>query len=36
MSYGSVLGETVAAMFPDRMGNVIIDGVLNPLEWYHG
>ncbi|KAJ5602259.1 hypothetical protein N7510_011793 [Penicillium lagena] len=35
-SYGTALGATVAAMFPDRMGRVILDGVLNPYEYYHG
>ncbi|KAL4925953.1 uncharacterized protein BDV17DRAFT_283568 [Aspergillus undulatus] len=31
-SYGTALGATVAAMFPDRVGSVTLDGVLNP---YH-
>ncbi|KAH8903629.1 TAP domain-containing protein [Coniochaeta sp. PMI_546] len=35
-SYGTLLGATVAAMFPDRMGKVILDGVVNPFEYYHG
>ncbi|OIW24664.1 hypothetical protein CONLIGDRAFT_636795 [Coniochaeta ligniaria NRRL 30616] len=35
-SYGTLLGATVAAMFPDRMGRVVIDGVVNPFEYYHG
>ncbi|BCS22615.1 uncharacterized protein APUU_30840A [Aspergillus puulaauensis] len=34
-SYGTVLGATVASMFPDRMDKVILDGVMNPHEYYH-
>lgn len=34
-SYGTVLGATVAAMFPDRMGHLVLDGVQNPHEYYH-
>lgn len=34
-SYGSALGETIAAMFPDRIDRMIIDGVVNPHEWYN-
>ncbi|KAH6658265.1 TAP-like protein-domain-containing protein [Truncatella angustata] len=34
-SYGSVLGETVAAMFPDRMDKIILDGVVNGHNYYH-
>ncbi|KAL1616078.1 hypothetical protein SLS56_011559 [Neofusicoccum ribis] len=35
-SYGSVLGATVASMFPDRMDRVILDGVVNLHEYYRG
>lgn len=35
-SYGSALGATVAAMFPERMGKVVLDGVLNPLDYFSG
>ncbi|KAH8886133.1 TAP domain-containing protein [Thozetella sp. PMI_491] len=35
-SYGTVLGATTAAMFPDRMDRVILDGVVNLAEYYHG
>ena len=35
-SYGTALGATVAAMFPDRMDKVILDGVLNVQEYYAG
>ena len=35
-SYGSALGATVAALFPDRMDKVVLDGVLNPHDYYAG
>ncbi|KAF4891981.1 Tripeptidyl aminopeptidase [Colletotrichum viniferum] len=35
-SYGTILGATVAAMFPERMDKVVLDGVVNPHEWYYG
>ncbi|KAL0943214.1 uncharacterized protein CTRU02_201100 [Colletotrichum truncatum] len=35
-SYGTVLGATVAAMFPDRVGRVLLDSAANPHEWYSG
>ena len=35
-SYGTVLGATVAAMFPDRMDKVVLDGVVNPHSYYSG
>ncbi|ORY71044.1 polyketide synthase 3 [Pseudomassariella vexata] len=31
-----VLGATVASMFPDRMDRVLLDGVVNPDDYYHG
>ena len=36
LSYGTTLGATVAAMFPDRMDKVLLDGVMNVHEYYHG
>ncbi|KAL3420721.1 hypothetical protein PVAG01_07166 [Phlyctema vagabunda] len=33
-SYGTALGATVVAMFPDRVDRVILDGVLNPHQYY--
>ncbi|KAL2868904.1 alpha/beta hydrolase [Aspergillus lucknowensis] len=35
-SYGTVLGATFAAMFPDRVDRLILDGVLNPHEYFNG
>ncbi|EJD44705.1 hypothetical protein AURDEDRAFT_166193 [Auricularia subglabra TFB-10046 SS5] len=33
-SYGSVLGITFAAMFPDNVGRVIVDGVVDTENYY--
>ncbi|KAI1084143.1 TAP-like protein-domain-containing protein [Whalleya microplaca] len=30
ISYGTFLGQTFASMFPDRVGNVVLDGVVDP------
>lgn len=35
LSYGTTLGATVAAMFPERVDKIILDGVQNPHEYYH-
>lgn len=35
LSYGTTLGATVTAMFPDRVDKVILDAVQNPHEYYH-
>lgn len=35
-SYGTALGTTVAAMFPDRMDKIVLDGNLNPSEYWSG
>jgi len=35
-SYGTVLGATFAAMFPDKVGRVIIDGVVDSENYYSG
>ncbi|KAF7336666.1 AB hydrolase-1 domain-containing protein [Mycena venus] len=34
VSYGSVLGSTFAAMFPDKVGRVVVDGVLDMNAWF--
>ncbi|KAI9930634.1 hypothetical protein MW887_011389 [Aspergillus wentii] len=35
-SYGTTLGATVAAMFPDKMDKVILDGNMNVHEYFTG
>lgn len=32
-SYGTLLGQTYAALFPERSHRVIIDGVVNQFDW---
>lgn len=32
-SYGTALGQYYAAMFPDRVRAVAVDGVINPVNW---
>lgn len=34
-SYGTVLGQTYANMFPERSERVIVDGVVNHFDWYN-
>ncbi|KAF8209927.1 hypothetical protein K438DRAFT_1523162, partial [Mycena galopus ATCC 62051] len=34
--YGTVLGATFASMFPDKVGRLIIDGVMDGEAWYSG
>ncbi|KAI0133018.1 Alpha/Beta hydrolase protein [Xylariales sp. AK1849] len=33
-SYGTLLGQTYAGLFPNRSKRVIIDGVVNMFDWY--
>jgi pimeloyl-ACP methyl ester carboxylesterase len=35
-SYGTYLGETLAAMFPERVERMVLDAVLNPHEYRDG
>ncbi|MBB3084111.1 alpha/beta hydrolase [Geodermatophilus sabuli] len=35
-SYGSVLGQTYANLFPSRVRALVIDGVLDPVAWTTG
>ncbi|KAF2831296.1 hypothetical protein CC86DRAFT_463216 [Ophiobolus disseminans] len=34
-SYGTFLGSTFASMFPDRVGRVILDGVVSSYDYEH-
>jgi pimeloyl-ACP methyl ester carboxylesterase len=36
LSYGSYLGATYAALFPDRIRALAVDGVLDPVAWATG
>src|SRR5918998_3990586 len=36
VSYGSYLGVTYANLFPDRVGALVVDGVLDPIAWATG
>ena len=35
-SYGTILGATTAAMFPGKIDRMVIDGVVNPHQYYAG
>lgn len=35
-SYGTLLGATIGAMFPDKIDRMILDGNINPTDYYHG
>ncbi|PGH09344.1 hypothetical protein GX51_00787 [Blastomyces parvus] len=35
VSYGTTLGITAAAMFPDKIDKMVLDGVQNPHHYYH-
>ncbi|KAI0184075.1 hypothetical protein EV127DRAFT_464649 [Xylaria flabelliformis] len=34
ISYGTVTGTTFASMFPDRVGRMVLDGVMNAEQYY--
>ncbi|EUC55050.1 hydrolase, putative [Rhizoctonia solani AG-3 Rhs1AP] len=33
LSYGTIIGNYFVNTFPDRVGRVIIDGIVNPWDW---
>lgn len=35
-SYGTLLGTTLAAMFPEKIDRMVVDGNINPIDYYHG
>jgi pimeloyl-ACP methyl ester carboxylesterase len=35
-SYGTYIGSTFGSMFPDRVGRVILDGVVSTYDYNHG
>jgi pimeloyl-ACP methyl ester carboxylesterase len=35
-SYGTVIGQTYANMFPRRVRSIVIDGVVDPVAWSKG
>lgn len=35
-SYGSYLGVTYANLFPQNVGHLVVDGVLDPVQWATG
>ncbi|KAF1970757.1 hypothetical protein BU23DRAFT_389945, partial [Bimuria novae-zelandiae CBS 107.79] len=36
ISYGSLLGVTIATLFPDRINRMVIDGVMDTEDYYSG
>ncbi|KAJ7259812.1 Alpha/Beta hydrolase protein [Mycena rebaudengoi] len=36
ISYGSTLGATFAALFPNKVERILLDGVLDANAWYNG
>ncbi|KAI5198618.1 hypothetical protein E4T39_06665 [Aureobasidium subglaciale] len=35
-SYGTIIGQTFAAMFPDRVERIVLDGVCNAPDYFFG
>lgn len=36
VSYGTVIGHTLASLYPDRVGRIIVDANVNSDDWYNG
>jgi hypothetical protein len=36
MSYGTIIGSAFAAIHPDRVGRIVLDGVVDPADHYSG
>ena len=36
VSYGTVIGQTLAALYPDRVGRIVIDANVNGEDYYNG
>jgi pimeloyl-ACP methyl ester carboxylesterase len=36
LSYGTFLGQTFASMFPDRVGRMVLDAVMDPDDRVNG
>ena len=36
ISYGSILGSNYAALFPNRVRALVVDGVADPVAWATG
>jgi len=36
ISYGTIIGQTFAQLFPDRVGRFVLDGVLDAEDYYSG
>lgn len=36
ISYGTVIGQTLAALYPNRIGRVVVDGNVNSEQFYNG
>ncbi|GAA2966611.1 alpha/beta hydrolase [Actinokineospora diospyrosa] len=36
LSYGSIVGATYAALYPNRIRNMIVDSVVDPVQWSTG
>ncbi|KAG9528525.1 hypothetical protein KCU93_g4233, partial [Aureobasidium melanogenum] len=36
ISYGTILGATLADLYPDRVNRMILDGVADSFDWYQG